>query len=131
MTPPLLSIKELTVSVGEEHLLRGIDLNLFPSTITGLAGHSGAGKSMLARAALKLLPPPFVVNTQVHSYQEANFLLNLAHASPAQLSYWYGANVTMVFQNPSASLNPVMKVGDQIKECVVNRKRAYTGRAVF
>jgi oligopeptide transport system ATP-binding protein len=107
MNAPLLQVRNLRVQFGRQPAVRDVNFDLFSGETVGLVGESGAGKSTLARALLRLLQPAF--GSVVFSG------LELLNNSPAAMRA-QRRNLQMVFQDPLASLNPRMTVGDAIAE---------------
>ena len=117
MSAPLLSIRDLSVAVhggeGARTLLDRVSLDLRPGEILGLVGESGSGKSLLCRSLLHLLPSRTLAVTGGTVTMGGRDLLAL---NEAQMQEVRGAEIGMIFQNPSSHLDPVMRVGDQITE---------------
>jgi oligopeptide/dipeptide ABC transporter ATP-binding protein len=111
---PLLQVEELTTGLDAQgpEILSAVDLHLAPGEVLGVVGESGSGKSMLALSIMGLLPPPIQVRAGAIRLQGAD-LLTLA--SPAMRAL-RGKDIAMIFQEPMTSLNPVMRVGQQIGE---------------
>ena len=120
MTKPLLSVAGLTVhyagrSGGRDQALVAVDgasFDLAPGEIIGLVGESGAGKSTVAYALMRLidLPGRIVAGSAMF---EGRDLLALDEAVMRRVR---GNRICMVFQDPMATLNPLMRVGDHIAE---------------
>jgi oligopeptide/dipeptide ABC transporter ATP-binding protein len=111
----LLSVEDLTVRFHtEEGVVRALDgarLAVGPGEIVGLVGESGSGKSVTALAVLRLLRPPArIVAGRVHFAGR-----DLLALSEAEMRRVRGAQISMVFQSPRTSLNPVVPVGRQIE----------------
>lgn len=121
---PFLEIKALNVRFDGISVLRGIDLAIERGEALGIVGESGSGKSVTWLAALGLLPKTAVVSGSVCLDGE-----ELLPARSAQLDRIRGRRIAMIFQDPSSSLNPVIRVGRQISEVLV-RHRGLTGSAV-
>ncbi len=98
--------------------------------ILGIVGESGSGKSMTCRAIMGLVPPPGAVLGGRVMLGDRN-LLTLSARERRRVR---GREIAMVFQDPLSSLNPVLTVGDQIEEVLVNRikmeRRAGRARAI-
>jgi peptide/nickel transport system ATP-binding protein len=105
-----LAIEGLKVAIGDANVLRGISLEVEPGEVRGLVGESGAGKSMLGRAVLGLLPANAAV-TSGHIAFEGRDLLAMREAERRSL---LGRRIALIPQEPMTSLNPVKRVGAQI-----------------
>jgi oligopeptide transport system ATP-binding protein len=107
MSAPLLQVRNLRVEFGRQTAVRDVSFDLFSGETVGLVGESGAGKSTLARGLLRLLKP---------SHGSVELLgLDLLKSPPAVMRA-QRRDLQMVFQDPLASLNPRMTVGDAIAE---------------
>ena len=93
----------------------GIDFNINRNEILGIAGESGSGKSVTALSILRLLPPApsCIISGKVY-YNNGN-LLGL---NEKQMQRIRGAEISMIFQEPATSLNPVLTIGKQIAESI-------------
>jgi len=126
MSEPVLDIRDLSVSYhtdrGLLRALRNINLSIDPGRIVGIVGESGCGKSTLISAIIRLLAP----NAQIESGSilfRGNDLLTL---DPEAMRALRGDEISMVFQDPMTSLNPVMSIGRQMTDIQYrdNRSRA-------
>ena len=110
----LLQVRQLTTGLGARgpEILCEVDLQLAPGEVLGVVGESGSGKSMLALSIMGLLPPPIQVRSGRIRLQGADLLT----MEPAAMRSLRGNDVAMIFQEPMTSLNPVMRVGQQIGE---------------
>ena len=111
-TPPILAIKNLSVSFPDHQVLHKISLQLFPKKITALVGQSGSGKSVTALAILRLLRKAEISGEII--FQEKN-LLQLSEANLCKIR---GKEIGLVFQDPNTALNPLHKIGKQIAETI-------------
>jgi len=108
---PALEISGLTVRIHGTEILRGVDLSLRAGRIQGLAGESGSGKTMTGLAVLGLLPAGSqVTGTIAYGGQE------LLALPPRRRNDLRGAEIAMVFQDPSTSLHPMLSVGAQLTD---------------
>ena len=132
---PLLSVRDLrttfTVDGAVVRAVDGVSFDLFPGETLGLVGESGCGKSVTALSILRLLDDTARIGPESRIEFAGR---NLATLPERDLRHVRGAEIAMIFQEPTTSLNPVLTVGTQIVEAVrahqrVDRKRART-RAV-
>ncbi|MDT7625591.1 MAG: peptide/nickel transport system ATP-binding protein [Pseudonocardiales bacterium] len=108
---PALEISGLTLRIHGVEILRGVDLSLAAGRIQGLAGESGSGKTMTGLAVLGLLPAGSQVTGSVtYGGQE------LLALPPRRRNDLRGAEIAMVFQDPSTSLHPMLSVGAQLTD---------------
>ena len=105
-----VDIRDLRIAIGGKEIVHGVDLSIGDGERVGLIGASGSGKSMIARAMLGLLPPDVMVTGSV--MLGGAEVIGAADRTLAELR---GRYTGMVFQNPGASLNPVLPVGRQIE----------------
>ena len=126
---PLLSIRDLTLEASAEGRRRavvdGISLSASEGETLALVGESGSGKSMTGLAIMGLLPEPGV---RVAGGRIEFAGTDLLAMTPRARRAITGRAVAMVFQEPMTSLNPVMRVGDQIAEMIRAHERV-SGRA--
>lgn len=113
-TEPLLEIKNLYVNYkvfgGELQVLNGLNLKVFPGERVGLVGETGCGKTTSMKTVLGVLPiPPGKVISGEILYQGRNLLA----MSSGKLSNVRGREMTMIFQDPMAALNPVFNIEQQ------------------
>src|ERR671920_2481966 len=113
----ILEARNLWVSfdtyAGEAQALRGASFGLHQSEILAIVGESGSGKTTLAKTVMRLLPEP---NSTVRNGEVIFERRNLLKLSEKQMCGVRGAKISMVFQDPMASLNPTMRIGHQITE---------------
>lgn len=102
-------IRHLNIAINGKPIVDDVDLDIADGERVGLVGSSGSGKSMIARAMMGLLP----ATAQVTGSVELGGT-QIVGASDAAVADLRGRYVGMVFQNPSAALNPVMTVAQQI-----------------
>ena len=110
----LFTVKDLTVKFNDVSVVDGISFDIHAGETFALVGESGSGKSMTALAALNLLPYNAVVDGTVMILQNDN----LAHFSEQEWCEVRGRRIAIIFQDPIASLNPVMKIGARIAEVI-------------
>lgn len=112
---PLLEIKDLVVEYrtghGISHAVNGINITIKNGEALGLVGETGAGKTTIALSALNLLPKRVghVENGDISFKGKSVF-----HMNKKELADMRGNKISMIFQNPLTSLNPVFTIGEQI-----------------
>ncbi|RLF44746.1 MAG: peptide ABC transporter ATP-binding protein, partial [Thermoplasmata archaeon] len=115
----LLSVKNLKVnfytSAGTVKAVDGISFEIAKKEIFALVGESGCGKSTTALAIMRLIPYPGKITEGSIVFENKN-LLNVSEDEMAKIR---GKKISMIFQNPLTSLNPVYRVGHQVAEAIV------------
>ena len=113
----MLQVQGLSIRLpaGADRVLavEGVDFSLSAGQTLCLVGESGSGKSMIASAVMGLLPKPQVAPVAGRILFEDRDLLEL---NETELRALRGKRIGMVFQEPMTSLNPVMRIGEQIGE---------------
>lgn len=129
MTAPLLSVRDLSVAFhqgGKESLaVDHISFDVAPGEIVALVGESGSGKSVSANSILKLLPYPAASHPSGEILFEGRDLMTL---SDVDLRKVRGNDITMIFQEPMTSLNPLHTIERQIGE-ILELHQSVTGAA--
>ncbi len=118
MTQPILQIKDLKVEFphrfGNFTAVEALSLEVAPGEIVGLIGESGAGKSTVGNAVMRLLETPGRI-------AEGSILLDgcdLTRLSEGEMNLIRGREIGMIFQDPMTSLNPLFRIGDQLSESI-------------
>lgn len=123
MSESLLSISNLTVHFHtEEGVVEAVDradLTIRPGEIMGMVGESGSGKSVTALAVLRLIRPPGRIVEGEIRFEDKDLL----RISEEEMRALRGAHISMVFQSPRTSLNPVLSVGWQIERLLRLHKK--------
>lgn len=121
---PLLSVERLSVSFsgyrGISTVLDRVTFNIGCGEILGLVGESGCGKSVTARAILQLIPRPPGKITGGSIFFKGEDLLKVSNK---RMGCVRGNEISMIFQEPMSSLNPVFSIGNQMREVVRLHKR--------
>ena len=121
----LLSVDDLTVTIAGAPVVDGVGLSIGPGETLALVGESGCGKSLTARAIMGLLPP-------AASRSAGTIRLDgkdIAGLGKEELAAIRGNVMSMIFQEPTASLNPLMTVGDQVSEALTTHRPMDRGAA--
>lgn len=118
-----LRIRGLRVSFGPaerggapREVLKGIDLDVPAGRITGLAGESGSGKTMTGLAVMGLQPPGGRLAGSVRLTSARRGELEILGLRPGRLNRLRGREIAMVFQDPTASLHPMISIGGQLTD---------------
>jgi oligopeptide/dipeptide ABC transporter ATP-binding protein len=116
---PILNVRNLTTQIptkrGVLTAVDGVSFSLQPGEIFGMVGESGSGKSMTCRSILQLVPPPGKVTGGEVIYRGRDLL----RLTPKEFSQIRGREISMIFQDPMAVLNPVLRVGEQLMEAMI------------
>jgi peptide/nickel transport system ATP-binding protein len=125
----LLSITDLhTIFNGPHGITRavnGVNLSIDSGCTVALVGESGSGKSMTALSIMRLVPPPGLILSGTISLDETNLL----ECSDKEIRAIRGRRISMVFQEPMTSLNPVLRIGDQVSEPFILHRKLSRGEA--
>jgi len=120
---PLLQVRNLKThfitEAGIAKAVDGVDFDIFPGEVVGLVGESGSGKSVTALSILRLIPEP------PGKIAEGSILFNgrdMLKLSWSEIRAIRGKEISMIFQEPMTSLNPVFKIGMQLMEAVLQHE---------
>jgi oligopeptide/dipeptide ABC transporter ATP-binding protein len=130
MADPVLSIRDLTVEFdtddGIVHAVTDVSYDVYPGETLGIVGESGSGKSVSTMSLLGLIPRPpgrVASGTAIFGGQD---LLKMKTKDLRQIR---GGPISLIFQDPLTALNPVLKVGDQLREAIETHGTAQDGAA--
>jgi oligopeptide/dipeptide ABC transporter ATP-binding protein len=114
----LMRIEDLSVQyktrMGWTSAVDGVSLDIRRGEVLGLVGESGCGKSTLGKALLRMIMPPGRI-TSGRIWFQGRDLMTL---SEAEMSHIRGRNISMIFQDPMTSLNPIQRVVDHLVETI-------------
>jgi oligopeptide transport system ATP-binding protein len=123
-TEALLSVSDLRVefssSSGRVHAVNGVTFDLEVHETLGVVGESGCGKSVTSLAILGLLPKPA---GKIAGGQVLFDGVDLLRLEPEELRDLRGRRISMIFQDPMTSLNPVLTIGEQLTEVILAHER--------
>ena len=109
---PVLSVRDLTVTIGRRAVVDGVGFDLAAGETLALVGESGCGKSLTALALLRLLPGAARLAGGAVTLEGADLL----RIDEAAMRCIRGNRASIIFQDPQSSLDPLMPVGDQLVE---------------
>jgi oligopeptide/dipeptide ABC transporter ATP-binding protein len=114
----ILEIRDLSVNLmtvrGIVHAVQGVSLSVEEGELHGVVGESGCGKSMTVKSIMKLHDPKRTEYLGEISFQEKNIL----ECPQRELEKMRGKDISMIFQDPMVSLNPIMKIGEQVADII-------------
>src|SRR5271166_3127920 len=116
---PLLVVDDLHTSFrtarGTVRAVDGVSFEIYEGKTLGIVGESGSGKTVLSRSIMGLLPPRDVIRSGTVHFGGHE----LTAMSETELRAVWGAELSMIFQDPMTALNPVKRIGDQITESLL------------
>jgi len=116
---PLLEIKDLTVQFsvygGKLQVLDGVDFYMYPGEKVGLVGETGCGKTTTMKAILRVLPSPPAIISRGDIFFGGQDVMRM---NEEELSRVRGRGISMIFQDPTAALNPVFSIGEQFEDVI-------------
>ncbi|OSP54013.1 ABC transporter ATP-binding protein [Pseudoruegeria sp. SK021] len=123
MTQPLLEVEDLTISLGSGasrvDIVDGVSFTVGANEPIGIVGESGSGKSMIALAIMGLLPKALKITRGTIRFEGRE----IQALSKAEMRRLRGAEIGMIFQEPSTALNPVFTTGAQLVEVLQRHTR--------
>ena len=98
----------------------GVDFSLKEGSTLGIVGESGSGKSVTSLSIMGLLTGTTGKVTEGQIFLDGK---DIAHISEEEKRRLRGGQISMIFQEPMTSLNPVMKIGKQLTECILQHEK--------
>lgn len=119
----ILEVKDLNISfhtfAGEVKAIRGVSFDLFKGETLAIVGESGSGKSVTTKSIMRLLPES---NSKIKNGQILFGGQDLTQLKDKQMQKIRGHEISMIFQDPMTSLNPTMRIGNQIMEPLIKHQ---------
>jgi len=135
MSKVLLEVKNLeTHFKTEEGLVKAVNnvsFNLHRGETVGIVGESGSGKSVTSLSIMRLIPSPpgKIVGGQINFHDKDGTVTDLVQATEAEMRYYRGNEISMIFQEPMTSLNPVFTCGNQVSEAIILHQKVSKSEA--
>jgi peptide/nickel transport system ATP-binding protein len=128
---PLLQVEDLRTyfftSNGVVRAVDGVSFDVEPGEVVGIVGESGSGKSTTALSILRLVPHPGRIVTGRILLGRGSDCRDIAQLPDDEVRELRGSDIAMIFQDPMKSLNPVLRVGYQVREAMAAHRR-FSGR---
>lgn len=121
----LLEVKDLVTEFntdeGSVKAVKGISFNLYRGETVGIVGESGSGKSVTSLSIMQLIPsPPGKISSgEIIYHTKDGKQIDLLKLPENEMRKYRGNNISMIFQEPMTSLNPVFTCGDQVMEAIL------------
>jgi len=123
MSSPLLEVKDLKTyfltEAGTVPAVDSVSFSVSERQVIGIVGESGCGKSVTAHSIMRLIPPPGIIAGGQIRFGGKDLLA----LSNKEMESIRGNEISMIFQEPMTSLNPVFRIGDQIAEVLLRHKQ--------
>ncbi|HNE50823.1 MAG: ABC transporter ATP-binding protein [Chitinophagales bacterium] len=125
MAELLLEVKNLVTEFKTENgIMRAVDEVSFQvnkGEVIGIVGESGSGKSVTSLSIMRLIPNPpgKIIGGQINYYRENNKPIDLVQLTDNEMRTYRGNEISMIFQEPMTSLNPVFTCGNQVMEAIL------------
>ncbi|MBK6274175.1 MAG: ABC transporter ATP-binding protein [Saprospirales bacterium] len=125
MNEILLDVKNLVTEFKTENgTLRAVDdvsFTVNKGEVVGIVGESGSGKSVTSLSIMRLIPNPpgKIIGGEINYYRDGKTPINLVNIPDEQMREFRGNEISMIFQEPMTSLNPVFTCGNQVMEAIM------------
>ena len=136
MTPtPLLSVRDLSVTfntrAGRVEAVRGLEFDLWPGETLAIVGESGSGKSVTALTIMRLIEREGGrISGSMALARRSGEVVDLMTAEDRMLRQIRGNEISMIFQEPMTSLNPVLTIGAQLAEVIILHRKCQSDEAL-
>ncbi len=120
----LLSVKDLQVDFKTEQgivrAVEGVNFDLYEGEILGIVGESGSGKSVSSMAIMGILSQSAIISKgKINYHGQGDAVVELTQLEEKRYQKIRGAEISMIFQEPMTSLNPVLRCGEQVVEAIM------------
>ncbi len=131
----LLSVQNLKTyfktEAGIAKAVDGVDFDVYPGEVLGIVGESGSGKSVTSLSIMQLIPnPPGEIVDGDIVFEGQNLLASYRRRDYDAIRRIRGNKISMIFQEPMTSLNPVFTIGDQVAESLMLHRQMSRGQAL-
>jgi oligopeptide/dipeptide ABC transporter ATP-binding protein len=123
MSKILLEVENLQTQFNSAKAVSGVSFAIEEGSVLGIVGESGCGKSVTALSIMRLIEPPGEISAGCVIFCDEGKEIDLLKLSDRQLEKILGTRISMIFQDPMTSLNPVLSVGYQIMETLRVHRR--------
>lgn len=135
MSELLLDVKNLVTEFNTENgLVKAVDdvsFHINKREVVGIVGESGSGKSVTSLSIMRLIPNPpgKITNGEILYYRDIEKPVDLVHISEQEMRSFRGNDISMIFQEPMTSLNPVFTCGNQVMEAIMLHQKVSKAEA--
>lgn len=135
MSELLLDVKNLVTEFNTENgLVKAVDdvsFHINKREVVGIVGESGSGKSVTSLSIMRLIPNPpgKITNGEILYYRDNEKPVDLVHISEQEMRSFRGNDISMIFQEPMTSLNPVFTCGNQVMEAIMLHQKVSKAEA--
>ncbi|MCO6497106.1 MAG: ABC transporter ATP-binding protein [Chitinophagaceae bacterium] len=124
---PLLQVKDLHVDFKTEsgivRAIKGVSFEIGKGESIAIVGESGSGKTVTSLATLQLLPPAAIIDSGEILLNDDGVVKNLIEEPEERMTHIRGNKISMIFQEPMTSLNPVKTCGRQVTEAIIRHQK--------
>ncbi|MDC0231547.1 ATP-binding cassette domain-containing protein, partial [Aureispira] len=116
---------------GTAKAVDNINFTIYKGETVGIVGESGSGKSVTCLSVLRLIasPPGYIAGGEILYHRSDGEIVDLAKVNRKGMGYYRGNEISMIFQEPMTSLNPVYSCGNQVMESILLHQKAHKPEA--